>query len=183
LDRDFIIDSLKKYKSAFAEENLFVPRFLDLLRHADAFQRHHLPGHITGSSWIVDQSRQQVLLVHHGTLNKWLQPGGHADGEENVLNVALREAHEETGLKNFKLLRDGIFDLDIHPIPARGGFPEHLHYDIRFLFEADVKERIVVSEESHDVSWLSLSRLATLNNDSLMRMASKVRIVKGDLKF
>ena len=54
-------------------------------------------------------------------------------GEENVLNVALREAEEETGLKHFKLLQEEIFDLDIHPIPARGDFPDHLHYDIRFL--------------------------------------------------
>src|SRR5688572_24792201 len=100
-DRESVVRSLKRYNTAFAGENLFVPKFLELLDHPDAFQRHHLPGHITGSSWILDQSRQFVLLVHHGTLNKWLQPGGHADGEENVLNVALREAKEETGLKNF----------------------------------------------------------------------------------
>ena len=175
LDRDSIIGSLKKYNTAFAEENLFVPQFLELLNHADAFQRHHLPGHITGSSWILDQSRQFVLLVHHGTLNRWLQPGGHADGEENVLNVALREAQEETGLKHFKLLQEEIFDLDIHPIPARGNFPDHLHYDVRFLFEADKNEQIVVSDESHDVAWLALNQLNTLNNPSLMRMAIKVR--------
>jgi 8-oxo-dGTP pyrophosphatase MutT (NUDIX family) len=107
-------------------------------------------------------------------LNRWLQPGGHADGEENVLNVALREAQEETGLTHFKLLQDDIFDLDIHPIPARGNFPDHLHYDIRFLFEADINEKIIVSDESHDVSWLALSQLTTLNNFSLMRMANKV---------
>ena len=120
MDRESVIRSLKKYNTAFAEEKLFVPQFLELLNHADAFQRHHLPGHITGSSWILDQSRQYVLLVHHGTLNKWLQPGGHADGEEDVLNVALREAQEETGLKHFKLLQEEIFDLDIHPIPGSG---------------------------------------------------------------
>jgi 8-oxo-dGTP pyrophosphatase MutT (NUDIX family) len=174
LDRESVIRSLKKYNTSFAEENLFVPRFLQLLNHADAFQRHHLPGHITGSSWILDQSKKHVLLVHHGTLNKWLQPGGHADGEEDVLNVALREAQEETGLKNFKLLQEEIFDLDIHPIPARGGFPDHLHYDIRFLFEANIQEKIIVSDESHDVSWLALRQLNALNNPSLMRMANKV---------
>jgi 8-oxo-dGTP pyrophosphatase MutT (NUDIX family) len=174
LDRKSLLGSLKKYKTAFAEENLFVPQFLELLNHSDAFQRHHLPGHITGSSWILDQSRQFVLLVHHGTLNKWLQPGGHADGEENVLNVALREAQEETGLQHFTLLQEKIFDLDIHPIPARGNFPDHLHYDVRFLFEADKNEQIVVSDESHDVAWLALNQLNTLNNSSLMRMANKI---------
>ena len=175
MDRAAVIRSLEKYNTAYAEEKLFVPQFLELLNHADAFQRHHLPGHITGSSWILDQSRQYVLLVHHGTLNKWLQPGGHADGEEDVLNVALREAQEETGLNHFKLLQEEIFDLDIHPIPARGGFPEHLHYDIRFLFEADRNEQVIVSDESHDVAWIALQelRVLTQDNPSIMRMMKK----------
>ncbi len=175
MDRKSVIKSLEKYNTSHAEEKLFVSRFLELLNHPDAFQRHHLPGHITGSSWILDQSRQYVLLVHHGTLNKWLQPGGHADGEENVLNVALREAQEETGLKHFKLLQEEIFDLDIHPIPARGGFPEHLHYDIRFLFEADRNEQVIVSDESHDVAWIALQELSVLTQDnlSIMRMVKK----------
>jgi 8-oxo-dGTP pyrophosphatase MutT (NUDIX family) len=175
LDRQSIVSELKRYHSSFKEEILFVTEFLELLKHPQAFQRDNLPGHITGSAWILDQSRQSVLLVHHGTLNKWLQPGGHADGEENVLNVALREADEETGLKNFLLLQENIFDLDIHPIPARKGFPDHLHYDIRFLFEASKKERVIVSEESHDVDWVHLADLGKLtgNNPSVMRMATK----------
>lgn len=152
-------------------------QFLELLEHPNAFQRDHLPGHITGSSWILDASKQSVLLVHHGTLNKWLQPGGHADGEENVLNVALREAQEETGVRNFRLLSENIFDLDIHPIPARLNFPEHLHYDIRFLFEADKEERIIVSEESHDVAWIAIDKLGALtqSNPSIIRMVAKVK--------
>jgi 8-oxo-dGTP pyrophosphatase MutT (NUDIX family) len=182
VDRDSVIKSLKKYNTAFKEESLFVQQFLELLKHSDAFQRHHLPGHITGSSWILDQSRRYVLLVHHGTLNKWLQPGGHADGEENVLNVALREAQEETGVKHFKLLQEEIFDLDIHPIPARGNFPDHLHYDIRFLFEADRNERLVVSDESHDVSWIGIHELSMLTQDnpSIMRMMKKT---PGDFRL
>jgi 8-oxo-dGTP pyrophosphatase MutT (NUDIX family) len=176
LDREWIIRSLKSYKTEFSEEAIFAQQFLDLLMHPDAFQRHHLPGHITGSSWILDASRKFVLLVHHGTLNKWLQPGGHAEGEENVLNVALREAQEETGVQEFNVLREEIFDLDIHPIPARKGFPDHLHYDIRFLFEADKNEKIIVSDESHDVAWMALDQLSTLthNNPSIMRMVHKL---------
>lgn len=178
MDRNTLVAALNGYTSAFAEEKLFVSQFLELLKHPNAFQRDHLPGHITGSAWILDHSKQYVLLVHHGTLHKWLQPGGHADGEENVLNVALREAEEETGIKNFTLLQQGIFDLDIHPIPARLGSPGHLHYDMRFLFEADKKAEVIVSEESHDVSWISLNELGglTLNNPSVMRMAGKFRV-------
>ena len=127
MDREWIVNSLINYRTSFSEERLFVSEFLELLKHPDAFQRFHLPGHITGSSWILDASRKFVLLVHHGTLDRWLQPGGHAEGEENVLNVALREAQEETGVKDFKALQRDIFDLDIPPIPARTGFPDHLH--------------------------------------------------------
>jgi 8-oxo-dGTP pyrophosphatase MutT (NUDIX family) len=177
VNRDWVISALTNYSSAFNEEQVFVEQFLELLEHPDAFQRHHLPGHITGSSWILDSSRKFVLLVHHGTLNKWLQPGGHADGEENVLNVALREAQEETGVNHFRLLYPTIFDLDIHPIPARANFPDHLHYDIRFLFEADKQEKVVVSEESHDVAWMPIDELKKLTGDnrSVMRMAEKAR--------
>jgi len=177
VDRNWIVASLKNYTSEFEEEKVLVKQFLDLLLHPAAFQRDHLPGHITGSSWILDRSRKFTLLTHHATLNKWLQPGGHADGEENVLNVALREAEEETGLKFFTLLQDPIFDLDIHPIPARKGFPAHLHYDIRFLFEANKEDEIIVSEESHDVAWKSLDELKelTLNNPSMMRMVYKTK--------
>lgn len=177
MNRRSLIDSLRVYSSRFKTEEDFTPQLLELLEHPNAFQRDHLPGHITGSSWIVDPSRKFVLLVHHGTLNKWLQPGGHADGEENVLNVALREAEEETGVKRFKILRQNFFDIDIHPIPARAGFPEHLHFDIRFLLEADRKDMLTVSEESHDVAWVEAGELAKLTdgNPSIMRMVEKVQ--------
>ena len=175
MDRRSLIDLLRVYDSRFEVEKKYAAQFLDLLEHPRAFQRDHLPGHITGSSWIVDRSRNFVLLVHHGTLNKWLQPGGHADGEENVLNVALREAKEETGLMEFKILKQDIFDIDIHPIPERAGFPAHLHYDVRFLFEADRNHKVLVSEESHDVSWVEVSTLQKLTdgNLSIMRMVEK----------
>lgn len=137
--------------------------------------RTHLPGHITGSAWIVDTSRKYVLLTHHAKLNKWLQPGGHADGDENVLAVALREAEEETGVKNFRLLQQGIFDIDIHPIPARKDFGAHDHYDIRFLLEADKQEPLVITEESHDLAWIKITDLRSYNDSSsLHRMAEKV---------
>jgi 8-oxo-dGTP pyrophosphatase MutT (NUDIX family) len=176
LNRRSLIDSLRFYSSRFKTEEAFVHQFLELLEHPNAFQRDHLRGHITGSSWIVDPSRRFVLLVHHGTLNKWLQPGGHADGEENVLNVALREAEEETGVKRFKVLQQDFFDIDIHPIPARAGFPEHLHYDIRFLLEADREDTLTVSEESHDVAWVDAGEIVKLTegNNSIMRMVQKV---------
>ncbi|MBI3481525.1 MAG: NUDIX hydrolase [Bacteroidetes bacterium] len=145
-----------------------------LLNHKDCFQRTHLPGHITGSAWMVNGDRTKTLLVHHAKLNKWVQPGGHADGDENILNVALREAEEETGLKNLKPFTT-IFDVDIHKIPARKDFPEHFHYDIRFLTEADETEKIIVSDESHDVKWVSMNELENFTMErSVLRMKDKL---------
>lgn len=175
MNRESLITALNNYP-AVAEEEIFIPKFLDLLLHPDAYQRDHLPGHITGSAWIVDTSGNFVLLTHHAKLNKWLQPGGHADGDEDILNVALREAEEETGLSNFKLLEDGIFDIDIHIIPPRKEFPQHLHYDVRFLFEGDKEQSLLMTRESHALEWIPIHQLAHLTEDnaSILRMANKV---------
>ena len=133
-----------------------------------------MPGHITGSAWILNKERTQTLLVHHAKLNKWVQPGGHADGDENILAVALKEAEEETGLKNFTI-NPLLFDIDIHTIPARKDFREHQHYDIRFLLTGDVDERIIVSDESHDVKWIALSELEKYTIErSVLRMKDKL---------
>ncbi|AYB32332.1 NUDIX hydrolase [Chryseolinea soli] len=175
MNRQQLIATLQTYPSRDPDEIAFVPRFLDLLHHADAYHRTHLPGHITGSAWIVDTSKKFVLLTHHAKLNKWLQPGGHADGDENILNVALREVNEETGLHPLDTPQSP-FDIDIHPIPARPDFPEHLHYDVRFLFIADKNEPLLLSEESHALAWVPLTEVAAIsqNNRSMMRMVDKL---------
>jgi 8-oxo-dGTP pyrophosphatase MutT (NUDIX family) len=168
---------LERYRSTFKEELAFRSQFIELLQHPDAFQRTHLPGHITGSAWIVDESRQKALLIHHAKLNRWLQPGGHADGDENVLRVALREAEEETGVNAYTILLEGIFDLDIHPIPNRKDFPEHLHYDIRYLVQANSVDELILSDESFDVAWINVDELPSLtdHNSSINRMVEKVK--------
>lgn len=170
-----LIRFLSNYKSTYAEESGFISDFLDLLPAPTCYKRTHLPGHITGSAWITTPKRDYVLLVHHAKLNRWLQPGGHADGDENVLRVALREAEEETGLKNFKIVNELPFDVDIHLIPERKDFPAHHHYDVRFLMEAAREEQIVVSEESYDVKWIPLSELERYTTEqSVLRMKAKL---------
>jgi 8-oxo-dGTP pyrophosphatase MutT (NUDIX family) len=172
---DRLDEQIRQYETADSDEIGFKKKFLDLLLHADAFQRTHLPGHITGSSFIVSDDLKHTLLVHHAKLNRWLQPGGHADGDPNVVGVALREANEETGLKNLTLLQNGIFDLDIHTIPARKDFPQHEHFDVRYLFRGSMDEEVVVSEESHDVKWVPLKDLERFNNErALLRMRDKL---------
>lgn len=175
-DRSSLLSALRNYQTTYDDEKVFVPRFIELLQHPDAYQRHHLPGHITGSSWIVNKDRSNVLLVEHRFLGKWLQPGGHADGDENVFRVALREANEETGLTNLTPI-GGLFDVDIHSIPARNdlSFPQHDHYDVRFLFEADDTDTLKISDESTDLRWVSLRDLEKFNPEqSILRLRSKL---------
>jgi 8-oxo-dGTP pyrophosphatase MutT (NUDIX family) len=143
-------------------------------READCLWRTCRPGHLTGSAWVVSPDRRRVLLVHHRKLDRWLQPGGHADGDEDLGRVACREVREETGVGNLKMILPGIFDLDVHEIPARGAEPAHRHYDLRYLFEADPAIPLVVTRESRALAWVELGQVAALNSEaSLGRMVGK----------
>ena len=93
-----------------------------LATHGDAFERTLAIGHFTGSAWLVSGDGARVLLTHHRKLGRWLQLGGHADGDTDLRRVALREAEEESGLHGLAV-ESGIFDLDRHRIPARGDEP------------------------------------------------------------
>lgn len=149
-------------------------RFVE--EHADCLLRSCVPGHLTGSAWIVDPARTRTLLTHHLKLDKWLQLGGHADGDGDLAAVALREAQEESGLAGVRLVSAEIFDLDRHLIPARKADPEHYHYDLRFLLEADPREPFVVSSESKDLAWVELDRVTALNpEESMARMVRKTQ--------
>lgn len=144
--------------------------------HADCLHRTCVPGHITGSAWIVSPDRHRTLLLHHGKLDKWLQPGGHADGDGDLAAVAWREAAEESGLTRLRYVSSEVFDLDRHWIPPRRTDPGHFHYDLRFLLEADPDEPLTVSAESRELAWVELDRVAALNSEeSLARMVRKTR--------
>lgn len=144
-----------------------------VLSTPDCFERSHAAGHITGSAWLINPAGDKALLTLHRKLHKWLQPGGHADGDPDTLRVSLREAEEESGISGIVPVSGDIYDVDIHSIPARTGEPEHLHYDVRYLLRAP-HEQFVVSAESVSLAWIRLQEIPTLSpapDDSVLRLA------------
>jgi len=182
MKREDLISELGNYQTHFEEESLFIPIFIDLLEnHENCFERSLVSGHFTGSAWVLNESFTKTLLVHHAKLNRWLQPGGHADGDEDILHVAKKELKEETGLVVTKPYSTTFFDLDIHKIPANRELPEHNHFDIRYLFVANDNINLEVNEESREVKWWHLMDLPKVvdNEPSILRMAAKSKILNG----
>jgi 8-oxo-dGTP pyrophosphatase MutT (NUDIX family) len=186
-----LLELLARYRRVFPQESAVVERMAALVEaHADCFERTCRPGHITGSAWILSADRRRALLTHHGKLDRWLQLGGHADGEWRVEEVALREAREESGMRAFDIVPiDGCLlplDVDIHVIPARydsaGRVVEdaHEHHDVRFLFVARAEEPIHISDESHHVGWFTPTEIEHLTDEeSVLRMLRKSLVILG----
>jgi len=127
---------------------------------------------------VVSADRRFVLLTHHAVLGRWLQLGGHADGEADPFRVALREAREESGLG--RLIEPSgepdplPLDVDVHRIPARSAELAHLHFDIRYLLVAPSGQPLVCTEESHEIRWVPVGGIEALSGEeSLLRMARK----------
>jgi 8-oxo-dGTP pyrophosphatase MutT (NUDIX family) len=139
---------------------------------AGCFERTSFPAHFTGSALVVHADGSRVLLHHHRKLDRWLQFGGHCDGDEDILRVARREALEESGIPGLIAASERPFDLDIHEIPAHGGDPVHFHYDVRFMFIAPASAAPVLSEESRELRWFAPGELPPLD-ESLDRMIRK----------
>jgi 8-oxo-dGTP pyrophosphatase MutT (NUDIX family) len=113
-----------------------------------------------------------ALLLHHRKLNRWMQPGGHADGDLDLLAVALREAREESGLRSIEPVSGEVFDVDIHEIPPFKDIPAHYHFDVRFLLVADDSEVPSQNDESNEVKWIELSEIGRYTDEeSVLRMA------------
>jgi 8-oxo-dGTP pyrophosphatase MutT (NUDIX family) len=176
MSRHDLHQQLEALDLAWPEELVHRERMLALLEVPECFTRSCFPGHFTGSALVVSADGSRALLHHHKNLDRWLQFGGHCDGDEDVLRVAMREAIEESGIEGLIVTSRRPFDLDIHPIPAnlRRGEPAHEHFDVRFVFIAPEDAVPKLSDESHELRWFSPAEMLALPLDSgLRRLVAK----------
>jgi ADP-ribose pyrophosphatase YjhB (NUDIX family) len=142
--------------------------------YPNCFERSLEIGHITASAWILNKDRSKALLMHHAKLNKWLQLGGHCDGNSDALSASLKEAQEESGIQNIIPIQQHIFDIDIHKIPENKKEKEHYHYDVRFLLAVTTDEPLVQNSESKALAWISKNQCELPTNEqSVVRMFQK----------
>jgi 8-oxo-dGTP pyrophosphatase MutT (NUDIX family) len=148
--------------------------FLD--DHPDALHRSCREGHLTGSAAVLDLAGERMLLLLHAKVRRWLQPGGHADGDGNLAHVALREAQEETGIAGLVVVGPAI-DLDVHRFHnAASPEPDHLHLDVRHLVIAPPDAVVAINHESDGVRWVPIDELPAMEVDAgTLRMAAAAR--------
>ncbi len=187
-----LLGMLEHYTTHYPGEVETVQRIERLVHtSADCFKRTCRPGHITGSAWVLSHDRRHCLLVHHRKLNRWLQPGGHADGQADIAEVALREVREESGLQDLELVGSEEhlmpLDIDVHCIPARTDTSGHVvedaheHHDIRFLVVAAAGQKLILSDESHDLRWFTHDEvLEATDEESVLRMLRKAGPLGGE---
>ncbi|WP_375580857.1 NUDIX hydrolase [Marivirga tractuosa] len=170
---------IENYNPVSEKEEVFKEKMLKLYKSKGkkSFYRDNLEAHFTASAWIINPNSEEVLLLHHKKLNKWLQPGGHADGQTDLEKVAKKEAEEETALNNLQLITNKIFDIDIHIIPENKGIPEHYHFDVRFAYFCTEIEKTQINSESNNFHWIKLNSVETLTKEpSILRMAEKSKV-------
>ncbi len=170
-----LIAELEQYKPWNTLEADHHKAVLNLLRtHPTAFDRQcYAPGHMTASTWIVAEDTGQVALIYHRAAQRWLQPGGHPEaGEYDGLTTALREAKEELGLE-IERSRASLFDLDVHPIPARANQPSHQHFDLRYLCWV-THQPLTFGSDATDARWFTVAELETIGlTENMKRLVDK----------
>ena len=174
MKRDNLIHLLNAYEP-LGEEAIYKAGMIKFIEsNENCFERSLAIGHITASSWLLNKGRSKALLMHHSTLGRWLQPGGHCDGDPDVLRVAIREAREESGITQIEPISKNIFDIDIHLIPENGREKSHYHYDVRFLLRVASDEEVVKNLESKELRWVGKDKSELPTNElSVVRMFNK----------
>ena len=173
---------LNRYNPTSEEESLYKQKMLELIDCCpDCFLRSCRVGHFTASAFLLNKEMTHVLLMHHTKLDKWMQLGGHCDGDSDVLNVAIKEAQEESGIINIRALKSDIFDIDIHLIPPTEKEASHYHFDIRFLLHAHLDDKFTKNHESKELKWIEkTSKNIPSESESVLRMFRKLNNINVD---
>ena len=178
MQRNHLLESLELFKNSrffTDEEQEDYDSLIEFITtNQGCFEREN-PGHITGSVWIINNEETHALLTHHKKLGMWLQLGGHADGDPHIPTVAMKEAVEESGIEDLEFVIEGIYDIDIHPLPSKC----LAHYDIRYILKAPPNAIYTVSHESHDLAWVEIAQLSEYTTaPSVERMARKMIVLR-----
>jgi 8-oxo-dGTP pyrophosphatase MutT (NUDIX family) len=185
IDQRRLISILRGLEPEDESELQSLQRTQVLLAEGDRpFDRSSLPGHITASAFVLTSPPHHVLLIRHPTLGRWLQPGGHIEAADtSVLQAALREVHEETGLANLlSPLGEAPFDVQVQDIPATTSIPAHQHHDIRMLLTVEGRSVIHVRNEVLAASWFSIDALRTRGKgEDILKAVDKAQRVLGHL--
>ncbi|CAB4704475.1 unannotated protein [freshwater metagenome] len=167
-DLSMLIDRLDHYDTDDPAQRVIAQRMTEFARaHDDALFRTCPEAHFTGSALVVEEGTERFILLFHTKLQKWLQPGGHVDGNANLPASALREAQEETGIEGLRVVRPA-FDLDIHEVRPPNE-PPHLHLDIRFVVLAPNGSVPVGNHESRELRWVTERELDDFDVDESVR--------------
>ena len=174
------IENYKPYNEQEEKDKEIMLKYINTFD--DVLTRNNEFGHFTASSWAVNKERTKVLMIYHNIYKSWAWTGGHADGDLNLLNVALKEAKEETGLENLKVISDGIYSLEILTVSShikRGKFvPAHLHLDCCFLLEADENEQLRIKEdENSGVKWVPINEILEVTSETWVRDRIYAKII------
>lgn len=175
MHRTSLLKLLQNYHPQDREEQQAQQKMLHFVQeNPRCFERSLEHGHITASAWLLNKDGSKALLMHHAKLNLWVQPGGHCDGDSDVLRVALKEAQEESGINAIAPVMPKIFDIDIHRIPANIREKEHDHYDVRFLLQVYSDENFIQNSESKELRWVSKDEASLpTGSSSVIRMFRK----------
>ena len=169
-------ETIQAYVPCCEQEREDRRMMLDCLKkRSDILCRSDEMAHFSASAWVVNPARTKVLMLYHNIYNSWSWPGGHADGEEDLLGVALREVREETGLKDVRAVTDALYSLEILTVNAhfkRGRYVvPHLHLNLTYLLEADDRQALQSKpDENSAVKWFPLEQAVAASSESDMRI-------------
>ena len=166
------ISEYKPYDEREKEDKEVMLKFIE--NNEDVLTRDNKIAHFTASAWITNKEKTKVLMIYHNIYDSWAWVGGHADGDEDLYHVVVKEIEEETGLTNIKPLVNGIYGLNIVTVDnhiKRGKIVNsHLHLDVEYVFEADENDNIRIKEdENSGIKWIDINEVNNYTSEEKMK--------------